>query len=105
MKKHQEVLSDKKVALFVSCAYTVVSEKQEEARTKYLETITEKYLKSPPESLGLFGGVIDFNKYNILVSGIMKMMAKANRSDDKPLTYLDFRDWKQIEEWTRLLLI
>jgi menaquinone-dependent protoporphyrinogen oxidase len=105
MKKHQDKLSEKKVALFVSCAYAAVSEKKEEAKTKYLEKIAEKYLKNPPESLGLFGGVIDFSKYNIIVRGIMKGIAKANRSDDEPLTYLDFRDWKKIEEWVRLLII
>lgn len=105
MKKHQEYLSKKKIALFVSCAYAVVAEKKDEARTKYLEQIAEKYLKNTPESLGLFGGVIDFSKYNIVVRGIMRAMAKAARSDDEPLTYLDFRDWKQIEEWARLLLI
>ena len=43
MKKHQDKLSEKKVALFVSCAYAVVSEKKEEARTEYLEKIAEKY--------------------------------------------------------------
>jgi menaquinone-dependent protoporphyrinogen oxidase len=105
MKKHQDMLSQKKVALFVSCAYAVVAEKQDEARTKYLEEIAEKYLKNPPESLGLFGGVIDFSKYNFVVRRLMNVMAKAHRSGDEPLTYLDFRDWKQIEEWARLILI
>jgi menaquinone-dependent protoporphyrinogen oxidase len=105
MKKHKAQLSGKKVALFVSCAYSAVPEKQEEARTKYLEKIAEKYLENPPESLGFFGGVIDFSKYNFVVRGIMKIMTRVNRSDDEPLTYLDFRNWKQIEEWARLLLI
>jgi menaquinone-dependent protoporphyrinogen oxidase len=105
MKKHKEAISGKKVALFVSCAYAVVPDKKETARTKYLEKIAEKYLRDPPESLGLFGGVIDFSKYNFIVRRIMNTMVKANRSGDEPLTYLDFRDWKQIEEWARLLLI
>lgn len=105
MKKYQDELSKKKIALFVSSAYAAVPEKKEEARIKYLEKIAEKYLKNPPESLGLFGGVIDFSKYNIIIRGIMKGIAKANRSDDEPLTYLDFRNWKKIEEWARLLII
>lgn len=63
LKKHQEKLATKKLALFVCCG-SVSSDKpgaKGEAQRKYLDEKAQKYgLK--PIALGLFGGVYNYNK-------------------------------------------
>ena len=68
LKKYRKELAKNKVALFVCCGSTEPLDEKEEksksienARTKYLEEKVVKY-NLQPVSLGLFGGVYNFNK-------------------------------------------
>ena len=68
LKKHQNELSKKKVALFVSCgSANPLSEGEQktkemtDAKQKYLEDKAAEY-KVMPVALGFFGGCYDFNQ-------------------------------------------
>jgi menaquinone-dependent protoporphyrinogen oxidase len=105
LDKFEAVLSQKRVALFVSCGYSREPEKVDEARENFLIKVAEVYPSIKPVSLGFFGGVYHFNKYGfterLLFRGIKKDLEKQGVDTGKPY---DFRDWEEIQKWTKALL-
>lgn len=96
-------LSKKKLAMFACCGDLLFDpSKTEEYQRKYLTGVAQRFGLSP-FSQGLFGGVIDFERYSFLVKGILSMR-NAGKQDlqergidtDKPY---DFRDWENIRAW------
>jgi menaquinone-dependent protoporphyrinogen oxidase len=70
LKRFQKQLGEKKVALFISTMKTVTEREgktEELAKTRKME-LEDKVAKYnlQPISLGFFGGVLDFNKMNII---------------------------------------
>ena len=70
LKRFQKELAQKKVAIFISTMKTVTeregkTEELEKTRKMELEDKVTKY-NLQPISLGFFGGVLDFNKMNII---------------------------------------
>jgi menaquinone-dependent protoporphyrinogen oxidase len=113
LKKFQKELAQKKVAIFVSSAMKSVYEREgkkeelEKTRKLYLEDKAAKY-GLRPIALGLFGGVIDFNKMGLIARkafGSMKARFEAAGFEEvKPGLY-DTRDWDEIQNWTRQLAL
>lgn len=101
-------LSEKRVAMFACCGDLLFDpSKAEEYERKYLQDVARRY-ELEPFSLGLFGGVIDFERYSFLVKGILSMknagkkdMKERGIDPDKPY---DFRDWEKIRAWGKDLL-
>jgi len=111
LKKFQEDLARKKVALFVCCGSASPAmnggkpETAEKAKTKYLDEKAAKY-GLQPVALGLFGGVYDFNRWPWW-AGKAKPMAKqqldaAGFKETQPGIY-DTRDWGAIRSWAKEL--
>jgi menaquinone-dependent protoporphyrinogen oxidase len=106
LKNNEEELSVKKVALFVSCGDARESDKREEGMENYLVKVAAEYPGIDPVGLGFFGGVFDMSKYGFGLKFIMKAMTKDLKEQGIDLSApYDFRDWEEIEEWTRDLLI
>ncbi len=63
LKKHQQTLASKKLALFVCCGSASKDKPEDlaEAKQKYLTEKAAKY-HLQPIALGLFGGVYNYNK-------------------------------------------
>ena len=61
LKKNRNILSNKKVALFVSCGASNTEKSMAEGQEKYLDNISKEYLTNKPIATGLFGGVYDPN--------------------------------------------
>ena len=105
LKKFEADLSQKKVALFVSCGYSREPDKVDEARENFLIKVADRYPSIKPVSLGLFGGVFSFDKYGfaerLVFRGIKKELEKQGIETKKPY---DFRDWETIREWTRSVI-
>jgi len=105
LKKFEADLSQKKVALFVSCGYSREHDKVDEARENFLIKVADRYPSIKPVSLGLFGGVFSFDKYGfsekLLFRGIKKELEKQGIDTRKPH---DFRDWDAIREWTKAVI-
>ena len=56
--------------------------------------------------MGLFGGVIDTTKGNIMIKGIMKSLVKEMVGGDEEVPErIDLRDWEEIRIWTENLPI
>ena len=110
LKKFQNELSKKKVALFVSCGgANPLSEGEQknkeldDARRKYLEDKSVEY-KLKPVALGFFGGCYDFNKmswfFRKTLSSIKPKLEGAGFKESKAGVY-DLRDLEAIRGWAR----
>lgn len=105
LERFESELSKKKTALFVSCATVRDPEKYKEAKENYLQKIKEKYPSIKPCKLGLFGGVIDLKRYGFGIRQMVKVLIKDLKAQgiDTSKPY-DFRNWKEIQDWTEELL-
>lgn len=109
IKKFQKELSQKKLALFVSCgSANPLSEGEQrakeisEGRKKYLEDKASDYgLK--PIALGFFGGCYDFNNmswfFKRTLSSIKPKLEGAGYRGLKPGLY-DLRNLDDVRSWT-----
>jgi len=110
LKRFQNELVQKKVALFISTIKTVTeregkTEELEKTRKMELEDKVTKY-NLHPMSLGFFGGVLDFNKMNIItrktVSFLRRQLEKDGFKQTEPGVY-ELRDWDEIRGWAKEL--
>ena len=110
IKKHQQELSQKKLAIFVSCGganpLSEGEQKQKEladAKKKYLQNKAAK-LKVNPIALGFFGGCYDFNKmswfFKKTLSSIKPKLEDAGYSETTNGVY-DLRDLAVIRNWAK----
>ena len=110
LKKFQRELSEKKVALFVSCGgANPLSEGEQKnremdnAKRKYLEDKAVEY-KVSPVALGFFGGCYDFNKmswfFRKTLASVKPKLEGAGYKESKAGVY-DLRDLEVIRGWGR----
>jgi menaquinone-dependent protoporphyrinogen IX oxidase len=110
LKRFQKELGQKKVALFISTMKTVTEKEgktEELAKTRKME-LEDKVAKYDlqPISLGFFGGVLDFNKMNIITRktlGFLRpQLEKDGFKESSPGVY-ELRDWEEIRGWAKEL--
>jgi menaquinone-dependent protoporphyrinogen IX oxidase len=110
LKKFQKELVQKKVVLFISTMKTVTEregkiEELEKTRKMELEDKVIKY-NLQPISLGFFGGVLDFNKMNIITRrtlGFLRSQLEKDGFKESPSGVYELRDWEEIRVWTKEL--
>ncbi len=79
----------------------------EQAWKRFLEDKATKY-GLHPISMGMFGGVFDYNKMNVIIRktmGAMKQQLEADGFKENPAGVYDTRDWKEICEWAKNLVL
>jgi menaquinone-dependent protoporphyrinogen oxidase len=104
LKKNRDLLSRKKVALFVSCMSASKPETCQQGRRDYLDKIIADYPEITPISMGIFGGLIDPTRGGFMTKGIMKaLLQEFVREGEEPPEYVDLRDWEQIQSWVENL--
>jgi len=113
LKNFQKELAQKKVAIFISSAMKSLFEREgktedlEKTRKTCLDDKAAKY-SLQPIAVGLFGGVIDYNKMGLITRKAMGSMKTrfeaAGFKETKPGVY-DTRDWDEIREWARKLVL
>jgi menaquinone-dependent protoporphyrinogen oxidase len=112
LKRFQKEFAQKKVALFISTMKTVTeregkTEELEKTRKMELDDKVAKY-NLQPISLGFFGGVLDFNKMNIITRktvGFLKPQLEKDGFKESPSGVYELRDWEEIRAWTKELAI
>lgn len=108
LKKFHKELEHKKLALFVSSLKTIAerernTEEIAKIRKIALDDKVSKYgLK--PITMGLFGGVLDYNKMGFLTRKTMELAFKSRLQNNgfneiQPGVY-DLRNWDEIRSWT-----
>jgi menaquinone-dependent protoporphyrinogen oxidase len=112
LKSHQSDLSKKKVALFVS-TMKMVSEREGKiedlAKARKME-LDDKLGKYNLEflSVGFFGGVMNFNKMNIIArKAFGSMRARLEKDGFKEVEpgLFELRDWEEIRGWAKELAL
>ena len=107
LKKFRKELEHKELALFVSSVIPIAEREgntEEIAKTRKiaLEDKVSKYdLK--PITMGLFGGVLDYNKMGFMARKGMEIAFKSRLqkngfTESQPGVY-DLRDWDEIRNW------
>lgn len=103
LESNAGTLSKKRLAMFACCGDLLFDpSKAGEYEQKYLTDVAQRFGLAP-FSRGLFGGVIDFDRYSFLVKGILSMRSAGKKDlqergidTDRPY---DFRDWENIRAW------
>jgi menaquinone-dependent protoporphyrinogen IX oxidase len=110
LKRNQNKLSKKKVALFVSTMKSVFEKegKTEELAKHKKMVLDDKLAKFDLNfiSVGFFGGIIDYNKMNILTrkmfGGMREQLTKDGFKED-PAGVFDTRNLEEIQTWAKEL--
>lgn len=105
LKAEAPKLARTRVAMFVSCSDVLFPEKVDAGRKMYLQDVAEAHGLGPVAA-GMFGGVIDFQRYSaltrVLLAGVGTKKALQERGIDPSEPY-DYRDWEEVRAWARSL--
>lgn len=105
LEKNKEVLSRKRVAIFVSCGSANDPTKCDDATENYLKQVAVENPDIEFVAMGLFGPKYDSTQGNFLVRKVMKaMLAELAEDPENPLEIIDYRDWAKIEQWAASLI-
>ena len=102
IRKYYEVLQEKPIALFVSCANMMEDTEENRAETmEWLKKAIKGYEELQPISIGLFAGATlttgeDFDNLNFLVRKLIIAMEKNMINN---FGKSDFRDFEKIRLW------
>lgn len=90
--RHEKSLKEIPSAFFISCL-TMKEDTTDnrETVTAYMDVLKQRVRSYKPVSVGLFGGVIDYNKLPFYMRFFFQ------KSDD--LKEGDYRDWDKINQW------
>jgi menaquinone-dependent protoporphyrinogen oxidase len=110
LKRFQKELAAKKVAIFVSSMKTVteregkIGEVEKQRKVDLDDKITKYDLH--PSGVGFFGGVLDFNKMNIItrkIFGFIRPQLEKDGFNESPPGVYELRDWDEIRGWAKEL--
>jgi menaquinone-dependent protoporphyrinogen oxidase len=110
LKKFRKELAQKKVAIFVSSMKSVPERegKKDELEKARKIDLDDKIVKHGlhPVAIGFFGGVLDFNKMNVITRRtfgfIRPQLEKDGFKESQPGVY-ELRDWEEIRGWAKEL--
>ncbi len=96
--RNEQALAARPVAYFhMSGAAGIADERPEIVRIMN-ESLPEYAPSVKPVSIGAFGGVIDYDRYNFVLRMVMKSV--VGRGGGPTSGRHDLRDWDEIREWT-----
>jgi menaquinone-dependent protoporphyrinogen oxidase len=100
VRKNRQALSGIPVAYFLTClALYEDSEASSKVAQSYMDPVLNAVPDVRPLDTGLFAGVLDYEKMNMMVRMVMKSKMKS-----KGVPEGDFRDWNAIRSWAGGLL-
>ncbi len=110
LKRFQDELPKKKVAVFVSSMKSVLEREgktEDLAKDRKIE-LDDKIEKFGlhPIAVGFFGGVLDFNKMNFIVRktfGSIRPQLEKDGFKEAPSGVYELRDWEEIRLWAKEL--
>lgn len=105
LKKNRDNLSNKKIALFVSCGAANEEKSIPEGQEKYLDKVAKENLANPPIATGLFGSVYDPHPKSLMFKFVNRFIKKELEKQGKDTSQkVDYRNWDEIRAWTKNLI-
>jgi menaquinone-dependent protoporphyrinogen oxidase len=100
LQKFHTELSERPLALFIVClAVSRGSSARERVILNCVDPLLKDYGKIKPLSIGVFAGVLDFNKY---VGTVKESMQNINKQLGMPTEGRhDYRNWDAISKWAK----
>jgi len=97
VQSYRDVLAERPVAYFLTCLalYRDTPKTRQTARG-YMAPVLEAVPKVVPRDVGLFTGVLDYERYNFVVRMIMK-----RKMEKQGVPEGDHRNWERIRTWSR----
>ncbi len=99
---NRDILTTKKVALFIVCLTASTEEGQIKVRENYFPQITDKYPNIKLISTAAFGGRIDFKKLNPVMQNLVRRVVLEKTGKPSNGSF-DARDWAKIHDWAQEL--
>ena len=97
VERNKEELSRKPVAYFLTClALCKDTEASHRVARGYMDPVLKAVPDVKPVDMGLFAGVLDYGKLNLVYRMVMKSKMKKQGVPEG-----DFRDWKAIRSWSK----
>jgi len=97
----REDLANKPVAIFAVALTARTLEGSRRVLAESLPPLLERYPSVKPLSAQAFGGVLDYDRYNLVVRALMR---KAAEREGWPTSgFQDYRDWQAIRAWAHEL--
>jgi len=94
-------LAGRPLAIFAVCLTARTPAGSRRVLAENLPTLLKRYPELHPVATQAFGGVINFDRYNLAVRAIMRAAA---RQEGLPTSgFQDFRDWEAIRAWAEEL--
>lgn len=95
VERHKTELSRKSVAYFLTClALYKDTEASRSVARGYMDPVLKAVPGVRPVDIGLFAGVLDYSRLNLIYRMVMKSKMKK-----KGVPEGDFRNWKAIRTW------
>ncbi len=112
LKHFQTELAQKKIAIFASSMKTVSEREgktEDVAKTRKM-ALDDKVTKYGlhPIAIGFFGGILDFNKMNIITRrtfGFIKPQLEKDGFKESSSGVYDLRNWEEIRGWAKELVV
>jgi len=100
VQSFRDVLAERPVAYFLTCLSLYQDTPETRRRAAgYMTPVLEAVPKVVPRDLGLFAGVLDYTRYNVVMRMVMKRkMEKLGVPEG------DHRDWNRIQAWAERLV-
>jgi len=97
--QNREVLSRIPVAYFLTCLTLVrPTEENRQKASRFLDPVRSDVPEVVPIDIGLFAGVLDYDKLSFVVRLVMKAKMKDRGVDEG-----DYRDWSSIRSWAGVM--
>ena len=101
LRRFREDLPAKRVAIFAVALTARTLDGSRRVLAESLPPLLARYPALRPVSTQAFGGVLDYDRYNLAVRAIMR---KAAQREGWPTSgFQDFRDWEAIRAWAQEL--
>jgi len=97
IQRHHRVLSQRQVALFTTCLASLWGQKAEDIVVRYINPILAEFPGLSPVSIGVFGGVLDFDLYTADTKASMQKIVGAHGGPVEGRH--DYRDWNTMKRW------
>ena len=97
LHRFADELATKPVAIFTVALTARTLDGSRRVLAENLPRLLERYPRLKPMATEAFGGVVDYERYNVLLRGIMRKVALEEGLPTSGVQ--DFRDWEAIRRW------